>query len=356
AATHGGPAGLGGDGRALEIEVPDQALQAGGLPRMPHDRLHGPRGHLRDVAADAGIQEHGRRDGRARAAARAGVQGRHEAAAHQRRHESRRRPDDDRGSAQGRAAGARRRRLNPIADALLLVAIAATVVYLAMMLVARRRERELARSRAHEERLRSLTELSADWFWETDAGHRITWLSGGGPVATLFRDTPTYAKQFWEIPGVEVDPRALEAHLERLERQLPFFDLEIARTDERGARQVHIISGQSHHGTDGAFRGYRGVGRDINEQRRAEASLSQAKARLEMALDGGNLAEWHYDIDGDELSAADGWVRSLGHQRSPPITRGAQLERLLHADDLPKARSALMRALKGADQEFDVEL
>ena len=225
-----------------------------------------------------------------------------------------------------------------------------------MMLVARRRERELARSRAHEERLRSLTELSADWFWETDAGHRITWLSGGGPVATLFRDTPTYAKQFWEIPGVEVDPRALEAHLERLERQLPFFDLEIARTDERGARQVHIISGQSHHGTDGAFRGYRGVGRDITEQRRAEASLSQAKARLEMALDGGNLAEWHYDIDGDELYAGDGWVRFLGHERSPPVTRGVQLERLLHADELPKARAALMRALKGADQEFDVEL
>ncbi len=225
-----------------------------------------------------------------------------------------------------------------------------------MMLVAGRRERELARSRAHEERVRSLTELSADWFWETDAGHRITWLSGGGPVATLFRDTPTYGKHFWEITAVEVDPRALEAHLERLEKQLPFFDLEIARTDERGARQVHIISGQSHHGADGAFRGYRGVGRDITEQRRAEASLSQAKARLERALDGGNLAEWHYDIDGDELYAGDGWVRFLGHERSPPITRGVQLQRLLHADDLSKARSALVRALQGADDEYDVEL
>ncbi|HET7363481.1 MAG TPA: EAL domain-containing protein [Burkholderiales bacterium] len=225
-----------------------------------------------------------------------------------------------------------------------------------MVLVGGRRERELARSRAHEERLRSLTELSADWFWETDAEHRITWLSGGGPVATLFRDTPTYGKHFWEIPGVEVDARALAAHLERLERQLPFFDLEIARTDERGARQVHIISGQSYHGPDSAFRGYRGVGRDVTEQRRAEASLSQAKARLELALDGGNLAEWHYDIGADELYAGDGWVRFLGHERSPPISRGAQLERLLHADDLPKARVALARALKGADDEFDVEL
>ena len=225
-----------------------------------------------------------------------------------------------------------------------------------MLLLARRRERELARSRAHEERLKSLTELSADWFWETDAAHRITWLSGGGPVATFFRDTPTFGKHFWEIPGVEVDPGALEAHRERLEKQLPFFDLEIARTDERGARQVHIISGQSHHGADGAFRGYRGVGRDVTEQRRAEASLSQAKARLEMALDGGNLAEWHYEVATDELYAGDGWVRFLGHERSPPITRGVQLERLLHAEDLPKARAALVRALKGVDEEYDVEV
>src|SRR5207302_10031219 len=179
-----------------------------------------------------------------------------------------------------------------IADALLLgAAVSACVVYLVMVVLARRRERELADARAHEERLKSLIELSADWFWETDAQHRITWLSGGGPVATLFGDTATYGRRFWELPRVEVDARALETHLERLGKQLPFFDLEIARSDERGARQVHIVSGQSHHSPEGRFVGYRGVGRDVTEQRQAERSLQQAKARLELAPDGGNLAE-----------------------------------------------------------------
>ena len=183
----------------------------------------------------------------------------------------------------------------------MLAAISAAIVYLVMVLLARRRERELARSRAHEERLKSLTELSADWFWETDAEHRITWLSGSGAVATLFGHTATFGKRFWEIPRVEVDRRALEAHLERLQKELPFFDLEIARADERGARQVHIISGQSRRGADGTFLGYWGVGRDVTEQRRAETHLFAAKERLEMALDGGNLAEWHYDAEADEL-------------------------------------------------------
>ena len=83
-----------------------------------------------------------------------------------------------------------------MADALQFAAIAAGIVYFVMMLIARRRERELGETRAHQARLRSLTELTADWFWETDAEHRITWLSGGGPVAMLFGDTPTYGRRF----------------------------------------------------------------------------------------------------------------------------------------------------------------
>ena len=237
----------------------------------------------------------------------------------------------------------------------MLAAISAAVVYLAMVLLGGRRERELAAARSHEERLKRLTELSADWFWETDAEHRITWLSGGGPVATLFGDSPTYGKRFWEIPRVEVEPRALEAHLERLGKQLPFFDLEIARADERGARQVHIISGQSHHGAHGAFVGYRGVGRDVTEQRRAERSLSQAKERLEMALDGGNLAEWHYDAVADELYAGDGWVRFLGHRDSPTVTHGAEFFATIHPDDRGSAREAWVGALKGRVAEYEAE-
>src|SRR3954467_10682451 len=132
-----------------------------------------------------------------------------------------------------------------------------------MAVLARRRERELARTRAHEARLKSLTELSADWFWETDADSRVTWLSGGGPVATLFGDTPVYGCRFWEVPGVEVDARTLESLRERPGQELPFFDLEIARTDPRGARPVHIVSGQARRDAEGRLVGYRGVGRDV---------------------------------------------------------------------------------------------
>jgi diguanylate cyclase (GGDEF)-like protein/PAS domain S-box-containing protein len=239
-------------------------------------------------------------------------------------------------------------------DVALLIVVSGGIVYLAMLLRAKRHAREAAAARAAENRFRGLTELSADWFWETDAEHRITWLSGGAPVATFFGITPTFGKRLWEIPRVEIDPRALEDLRERLEKRQNF-DVEIARADERGARQIHIVSGSARFGAKGEFRGYRGVARDVTEQRRAEQALAQAKARLELALDGGNLAEWHFDVAGDELYAGDGWVRFLGHDTSPARTRGRALSESMHEEDRARVKDALIRVLKGELAEFEAE-
>src|SRR4051812_18885229 len=216
-----------------------------------------------------------------------------------------------------------------------------------MELAARRSERRIAELKKSEERFRVLTELSADWFWETDAEHRITWLSGGTPVATFFGHTPTYGKRFWEIPRVEVESGALEAHRERLRAQLPFFDLEIARSDERGARQIHIISGRSRIAADGKLLGYRGVGRDVTEQRRAERALSEAKERLELALGGGNLVEWDYDLGADEVYVGPGWAGFLGRPPAAGVSRAVDLRELVHPDDRPAMMRSFHAALKG---------
>ena len=239
-------------------------------------------------------------------------------------------------------------------DALHLALITGAIVYCVMKLFSLRKEKLLADASAAEARFRGLTELSADWFWETDAEHRITWLSGGAPVATLFGTSPTYGRRFWEVTGIQVDARALGAHLEGLARQQPFFDLEIARADERGARQVHIISGRSRF-SGGRFVGYRGVGRDVTEQRGAERALSRAKDRLEGALDGGNLAEWHVELPTKQIFAGDGWSRFLGHERSPQLAALEELFELIHEDDREAHRRAFIAALKGESKEYSTE-
>ena len=124
-----------------------------------------------------------------------------------------------------------------LVDALLLVT--GGLVLFGVWYGARRRDRRATQAlRLSEERFRHLTSLSADWFWETDAEHRVSWLSGGRAVAALFGAEMAHGKRLWEVPGVEVEPRALVEHfgrLQQLDAQLPFFDFVISRRRRRRA-------------------------------------------------------------------------------------------------------------------------
>jgi diguanylate cyclase (GGDEF)-like protein/PAS domain S-box-containing protein len=245
--------------------------------------------------------------------------------------------------------------LNLILDFILLAALSGGVVYLVMYLGALRTIRRLTLAQQNETRFRDLTALSADWFWETDGELRTTWISGGPTVATFFGDTATYGRRIWEVPGVEVDAGALQALRERLFAQQPFFDLEIARADKRGARQIHIISGQSRLDADGRFLGYRGVGRDVTEQRRAEQALQQAKERLELALGGGNLAEWDYDLASRQVYLGGGWAAFLGREPAASVSRDADLLELVHREDRPAMSAAMAGALKGKSISYTAD-
>src|SRR5262245_40166549 len=164
--------------------------------------------------------------------------------------------------------------------------------------------------RLSEERFRHLTSLSADWFWETDAEHRISWLSGGPAVAALFGNASAFGKRLWEIPGLAVEPRRLVKHLERLlhiDAQLPMFDFEVTGTDPSGVRCVHTVVGRARYDGEGRFLGYRGVGRDITLRRSAERALGEAKERLQSAIDGSNYSIFDTNVITGEVYLSDGW-------------------------------------------------
>ncbi|MEK6246040.1 MAG: EAL domain-containing protein [Pseudomonadota bacterium] len=243
-----------------------------------------------------------------------------------------------------------------LVDALLLV-IGALVLF-GVWTSARRRDRRATQAlRVSEERFRHLTSLSADWFWETDAEHRISWLSGGPAVAALFGAEMAHGRKLWEVPGVMVEPRAQVEHFERLEEldaQMPFFDFTISRSDA-GERRVHRITGKPRYDASGKFLGYRGVGQDITEKRRAERALAEAKERLELATEGGNLALWDCDVATDRIYLSEGWARILGGEPLAQTVRSVDLLEIVHPQDRAAARNAYMGAVKASASNYHVE-
>ncbi|HEU4645147.1 MAG TPA: PAS domain S-box protein, partial [Burkholderiales bacterium] len=134
-------------------------------------------------------------------------------------------------------------------------------------------DREAAR-RASEERFRSLTDLSSDWYWEQDAELRFTRLSGGQIDEKWGGDqNAALGERRWEIPGLVPLSCTWEEHRATLEARRPFRNFEYMRITEQGARHYVSSSGEPVFDAGGAFAGYRGTATDVTERMAAERRM-----------------------------------------------------------------------------------
>jgi signal transduction histidine kinase len=121
-----------------------------------------------------------------------------------------------------------------------------------------------------EQRFRDYAEVASDWYWETDAANRITYVSlpngaSGADATLLIRRRADDAGQ-----GAQT--------LRALAERRPFRGLSL-----RFERTYQAISGKPRFAADGTFLGYRGVGTDITAQVDDAHALRDAKERADAA-------------------------------------------------------------------------
>jgi len=159
------------------------------------------------------------------------------------------------------------------------------IIAIALNVTAERRARlALAQS---EERFKSLTELSSDWYWEQDTEFRFT-LIGGRPGDR--ENNPFLGKHRWDAEIVGVTAEQWARHRALLERHQPFHDFEYRRPDVHGEQVWTSVSGYPVFDAQGVFKGYRGIGRNVSRRKRVEQALVQAKEIAESA----SVAKSHF--------------------------------------------------------------
>ena len=126
--------------------------------------------------------------------------------------------------------------------------------------------------RESEARFRVLTNLSSDWYWEQDTEFRLIRIDGRH-ASSDDRRHPFLGLRSWE-GGFEIDaPGGWEAHREILAQRQDYRDLVLHRMRSNGKRYFISVSGTPTFDAHGNFTGYRGISREITEQKVAEERI-----------------------------------------------------------------------------------
>ena len=149
-----------------------------------------------------------------------------------------------------------------------------------------------------DRRWRTLADLSADWYWETDAAGRLSWVSGSAPAVTVLGWVPKdmMGKRRDELPFLDPPAQGWEKLHRVMAEQSSFRDVEFRARSPRDEHAIWVsISGRPRFDGRGEFTGYEGVGRNITERKLALERLSASEQRW--SLMAGLASDWYWQTD-----------------------------------------------------------
>jgi PAS domain S-box-containing protein len=189
-------------------------------------------------------------------------------------------------------------------------------------------ERRLAHEQlmASEQRWSTMARLAADWYWQTDAEHRLLPMSD----EQRQRFGIELAEQVEGRTRWDAHPDALTAeqwaeHRADLDARRPFRSLQVEIEAGAGSgRWLWIsLSGLPRFDAAGRFIGYHGVGRDITARQQAQALLLRHNEALQRAVDERTRDLQQLNLD------LDAFARQLAHELRTPIGQVQGLAQML---------------------------
>jgi PAS domain S-box-containing protein len=140
-----------------------------------------------------------------------------------------------------------------------------------------RLDRQLFRS---EHRFRDFTEVASDWFWETDAENRLSYMSesflkfvGVKPEEAMGSDAAEIVR------NSAASPHHLQVHSNAVAERRPFRSVHLRVQGPTGETRHWSISGKPNFDAKGVYKGYRGITNDVTAHVQDRDALRAARDR-----------------------------------------------------------------------------
>ena len=192
-------------------------------------------------------------------------------------------------------------------------------------------EQTEARNALHvsEERFRSFVESSADWMWETDDQHRITWISESLGDHSDIPIAHFTGKTRWDALGFSLDIDDNWRHLaEAMDAHRTIREFRFSRPDSAGRMLHRVVNGAPIFDERGAFIGYRGTVSDTTELIEAQQRARDTEERFVEAVNSADVGLMLFDPD-DKLVFSNHMARQILDEAGTRLAPGASFEDLV---------------------------
>ncbi len=209
--------------------------------------------------------------------------------------------------------------------------------------------------RQSEEKYRDVIENANDIIYTLDVSGGFTSLNRAGERITGYTRGEALRMNIFDVIGPDDAERVRHRIAENLAGAgLPDFELEIIAKD---SSRVTLDISSRLIVQDGVAVGIQGIGRDINDRKRAEAQLRAREAQLNEAQQIAHVGSWEFDPVTDEVKWSHELWRIFGLEQREFGLSFEEYLAMVHPDDQPAVKNldeTYQQAKTGFDHQYRI--